>query len=104
MSLTAPPLPSVDLPTNAASPVPVTAGTQSRVEARAEADFVDRRGGGDPNRRGGERRQFGSTHLELSDDGRELALAIDAYKVENHRRYLTCDELLVVIKLLGYRR
>ena len=66
--------------------------------------FVDRRRvqSTDPNRP--ERRQFGSSHTGLSDAGRELALAIDQYKIENHRRYLTCDEILQVLKKLGYSR
>ncbi len=52
----------------------------------------------------GERRQFGSSHLGLSDQGRELALAIDQYKLQNHRRYLTCDEMLRVLADLGYEQ
>jgi len=51
-----------------------------------------------------ERRQFGSSHRGLSADGRELALAIDRYKLEHHRRYLTCDEMLAVLEGLGYHR
>ena len=66
--------------------------------------FVDRRRSRstDPNRP--ERRQFGSSHAGLSAAGRELALAIDQYKIENHRRYLTCDEILRVLMQLGYSR
>lgn len=68
---------------------------------------VDRR---DPNaatrraRAGVERRQFGSSHAELSNEGRELATAIDHYKMHHHRRYITCDEMLVVLDSLGYQR
>jgi hypothetical protein len=66
-----------------------------------EKNFVDRRSSdGEPSRP--ERRQFGSSHAGLSDDGRELALAIDEYKVQHHRRYLTCDEMLKVLWSLGY--
>ena len=65
--------------------------------------FVDRRRSGS-NAGAGERRQFGNSHSELSDDGRELALAIDQYKLENHRRYITCDEMLVVLRGLGYAK
>lgn len=65
--------------------------------------FVDRRGS--LNRtRGGERRQFGSAHSGLSEAGRELAVAIDQYKLQNHRRYITCDEMLLVLKELGYSK
>lgn len=51
-----------------------------------------------------ERRQFGNSHAGLSDDGRDLALAIDRYKVNHHRRYLTCDEMIQVIQSLGYSK
>ncbi|OUT57437.1 MAG: hypothetical protein CBB71_16010 [Rhodopirellula sp. TMED11] len=51
-----------------------------------------------------ERRQFGSSYQGLSEDGRELALAIDQYKMEHHRRYITCDEMLMVINSLGYSK
>jgi hypothetical protein len=66
--------------------------------------FVDRRSSttGVPAR--SERRQFGSSHYGLTDEGRELALAIDQYKIEHHRRYLTCDEMLAVVTNLGYRK
>ncbi len=65
--------------------------------------FVERRRG--PGSRGtGERRQFGSSHEGLSEAGRELALAIDRYKLQHHRRYLTCDEMLLVLSNLGYSK
>lgn len=54
------------------------------------------------SRAGMERRQFGSSHSGLSAEGRDLAAAIDAYKLEHRRRYITCDEMLVVLKSLGY--
>jgi len=72
--------------------------------------FPDRRGGsGGAGGRAGsaartERRQFGSSHHGLSEAGRELAQAIDRYKLSNHRRYITCDEMLTVLQELGYRR
>ena len=66
-------------------------------------DFVDRRAAGS-NTRGRERRQFGSSHNGLSAAGQELALAIDEYKVRNHRRYITCDEMLSVLTRLGYQK
>lgn len=65
--------------------------------------FVDRRA--TPADAGNsERRQFGSSHSELSPDARELATAIDRYKIEHRRRYITCEEMLAVVKTLGYRR
>lgn len=72
--------------------------------------FPERRGGsGVVGGRAGsaaraERRQFGSSHHGLSEAGRELAQAIDRYKLNNHRRYITCDEMLTVLHELGYRR
>lgn len=51
-----------------------------------------------------ERRQFGSSHAGLSEGGRELAAAIDRYKLQHHRRYITCDEMLTVLHELGYQR
>lgn len=66
--------------------------------------FVDRRRSDSVDRDRPNRRQFGSSHTGLSPEGRELAIAIDQYKVQNHRRYLTCDELLRVLTQLGYGR
>ncbi len=56
------------------------------------------------NNHGQERRQFGSSHAELSPAARELAEAIDRYKLQHHRRYITCEEMLTVITQLGYHR
>lgn len=69
----------------------------------APAGFLDRRqlSGKD---RGIERRQFGNSYRDLSEPGRELAEAIDAYKVQHRRRYITTDEMLQVIQSLGYRQ
>ncbi len=65
--------------------------------------FVDRRKSG-ADSRGIERRQFGNSYRNLSEAGRELAEAIDTYKVEHRRRYITTDEMLEVISRLGYRK
>ncbi|MBR0237547.1 MAG: hypothetical protein IJQ39_05625 [Thermoguttaceae bacterium] len=51
-----------------------------------------------------ERRQFVDSYAELSPEARELALAIDAYKIHFHRRYISHEELLTVIRSLGYRQ
>lgn len=69
----------------------------------ATNQFVDRRESGSASGTS-ERRQFGSSHSGLSDAGRELAVAIDKYKLQHHRRYITCDEMLAVITSLGYGR
>ncbi len=68
------------------------------------ADFIDRRNSVGADNSQTERRQFGSSHMGLSEDGRELALAIDQFKVQHHRRYLTCDEMLKVLTSLGYSK
>ncbi len=67
--------------------------------------FVDRRnydaGGLVPSR---ERRQFTNSHDGLSADAKELALAIDGYKLHHRRRFITYEEMLTVIQGLGYRK
>ncbi len=75
-------------------------GLDSSVEA-----FFDRRShdalDGAPGR---ERRQFANSHEGLSPEGQELAAAIDAYKLHHRRRFITCDEILSVVKQLGYHK
>jgi hypothetical protein len=71
----------------------------------AAEPFIDRRtsdGIGLPP--GVERRQFSNSHSELSPDARELATAIDEYKLQHRRRFITFEEMLYVIRSLGYRR
>ena len=67
--------------------------------------FVDRRNysvqAGAPHR---ERRQFTNSHDELSPEARQLAQAIDSYKLVHRRRFITYEEMLSVVKSLGYRR
>jgi len=65
--------------------------------------FVERRKR-DASPDGQERRQFGNTYSELSPRAKELAEAVDQYKLLHRRRYVTADELLSVIESLGYRR
>jgi hypothetical protein len=83
----------------AVGPYAVNPGSNS-----ATAKFVDRRNSMGSDADASERRQFGSSHGGLSEYGRELALAIDEYKVQHHRRYLTCDEMLTVLRGLGYAK
>lgn len=91
---------------NASSPSTsnFSVSTSQRGSGGERNEFVDRRSNSNQQPGQSERRQFGSSHAELSEDGRELALAIDRYKIENHRRYLTCDEMLVVMRQLGYEK
>ncbi|MBN2023749.1 MAG: hypothetical protein JW809_13260 [Pirellulales bacterium] len=52
----------------------------------------------------GERRQFANSHEELSPEARELAHAIDGYKLRHRRRFITYEEMLSVITSLGYHK
>ncbi len=51
-----------------------------------------------------ERRQFTNSHEELSAEARDLAQAIDGYKLSHRRRFITYEEMLAVIKSLGYAK
>jgi hypothetical protein len=53
---------------------------------------------------GFERRQFTNSHEELSPEARELAQAIDGYKVRHRRRFINSEEMLAVVKSLGYHK
>jgi hypothetical protein len=52
----------------------------------------------------GERRQFANSHEELSPPAQELAAAIDTYKLAHRRRFITYEEMLNVVKSLGYHK
>ena len=45
-----------------------------------------------------------ATHTDLSPDARELALEIDRYKFRHRRRFINYEEILSVVKNLGYRK
>ena len=66
--------------------------------------FVDRRTSSPSDLPGRERRQFTNSHTELSPDARELATAIDQYKLHRRRRFITFEEMLEVVHGLGYRK
>lgn len=74
------------------------------IDDSASVPFVDRRQRANGNQPGSERRQFGNSYANLTADGQELAEAIDRYKVQHRRRYITTDELLGVLQTLGYKR
>lgn len=67
--------------------------------------FVDRRNnepqGSAPDF---ERRQFANSYEDLSPDARELASAVDRYKLVHRRRFITYEEILGVVKELGYEK
>lgn len=73
--------------------------------AFASNTFTDRRG---PINAGDEplfeRRQFANSYEELSPEAADLARAIDGYKVQHRRRFVTFEEMLSVIKSLGYSK
>jgi hypothetical protein len=70
-----------------------------------EANFVDRRSSQSATKSpAGERRQFANSHEGLSPEARELALAIDHYKLAHRRRFITYEEMLFVVKSLGYQK
>ena len=51
-----------------------------------------------------ERRQFNDSYADLSPEAREIALAIDAYKIHFRRQYINHEELLMVLQSLGYKQ
>lgn len=51
-----------------------------------------------------ERREFLSGGEPLSAEAHELALAIDGYKLRHRRRFISHEEILAVVKSLGYRK
>jgi len=67
--------------------------------------FIDRRNpitsGDQPSQ---ERRQFANSYDDLSPDAAELAHAVDGYKLRHRRRFITFEEMLSVVKSLGYHR
>ena len=71
----------------------------------ASSAFVDRRSSKPGERQSGfERRQFTNSHEELSPPARELARAIDEYKLMHRRRFITYEEMYNVIHSLGYEK
>ena len=78
--------------------------TDQVTDSAAASAFVDRRNGEVPAPAGVERRQFTNSHFDLSPDARELATAIDDYKVRHRRRFITFEEMLTVIEDLGYKK
>ena len=68
------------------------------------ASFIDRRANAGAGSVVRERRQFTNSHEGLSDDAAELAQAIDSYKARHRRRFINYEEMLGVVKSLGYSR
>lgn len=79
--------------------------TTTHVMEPSVDQFVDRRSRtGDTVSPGAERRQFVDSRQELSPDAQELAAAIDRYKMMHRRRFITYEEMLSVIRSLGYQK
>jgi hypothetical protein len=73
--------------------------------ATALEPFVDRRSSGSQSGPAGqERRQFANSYDELSPEARALGQAIDSYKLMHRRRFITYEEMLSVVKSLGYQK
>ena len=71
----------------------------------SSSPFIDRRSS-NPGQHTAvvERRQFSNSHEELSPPARELARAIDEYKLMHRRRFITYEEMYIVIQSLGYEK
>lgn len=77
-------------------------GSNQNLDAGA---FVDRRSErGSNSESGKERRQFSDSLDSLSAEAAELGKAIDQYKLANRRRYVNYEEMLSIIKGLGYSK
>ena len=80
-------------------------GTSLEAPPAPAIPFIDRRqNSGDSAVAGRERRQFTNSHDELSAEARDLANAIDSYKLMHRRRFITFEEMLSVVKSLGYHK
>ena len=79
--------------------------TIDEVPTVTASQFVERRGQArDGKTVAIERRQFADSHQGLSREGRELAQAIDQYKLAHRRRFITHDETLSILRSLGYHK
>ncbi|MFO0974999.1 MAG: hypothetical protein U0996_01305 [Planctomycetaceae bacterium] len=78
---------------------------ETSVLENAAGNFVERRQRGDtPGNPGVERRQFRDGDRSARPEVAELANAIDDYKINHRRRFITFEELFDVIASLGYHR
>ena len=74
--------------------------------AAGEGDqFQDRRNPTTQRQSSGhERRQFTNSMSEYTEEAAELGQAIDQYKLIHRRRFINYEELLSVIKSIGYTK
>ena len=69
------------------------------------SQFTDRRNPENQRKSTGfERRQFSNSMSEYSEEAAELGHAVDQYKLMHRRRFINFEELLSVVKSLGYEK
>lgn len=86
-------------------PTSGTNPTAPDLQLESPVPFVDRRNTGAQRRSAGiERRQFTNSYEGLSEEAAELGRAVDQYKMDHHRRFISYEELLSVVRELGYRK
>jgi hypothetical protein len=81
-----------------------TPAQDTAVLTQSPIPFVDRRNPLAADSPVRERRQFTNSHQALSPEAGEFAAAIDQYKLLHRRRFIDFEEMLSVIKSLGYRK
>ncbi|MCA8985193.1 MAG: hypothetical protein R3C12_06785 [Planctomycetaceae bacterium] len=72
----------------------------------SQEQFVDRRSRstGDEQYEGLNRRQFSNSYNSGRPEVDELARAVDQYKLQHRRRFITYEELYDVMSQLGYHK
>jgi NTP pyrophosphatase (non-canonical NTP hydrolase) len=76
-----------------------------QVQQQKSQDFIERRvTTNTPRADQRERRQFRDGQSSLRSEVLELADAVDQYKIQYRRRFITFDELYDVIADLGYHK
>jgi hypothetical protein len=89
-------------------PTPGSAGVlthEAGINPETGNVFSDRRAPRPEGRSGGpERRQFTTTPSLMRPEVAELAEAVDRYKMEHRRRFITFEELFNVMSSLGYHK
>lgn len=86
------------------APIAVPSSANTGDQLGVPPAFVDRRRAQELATPSFDRRQFANSHSELSPPARELALAIDGYKLQHRRRFITYEEMFHIIQGLGYRK
>ena len=73
-------------------------------ESAQSSDFIDRRQASGNRTDGPERRQFQDARRSGCAGAVELAEAVDQYKLQHRRRFITYEELYNVVVSLGYHK